>query len=96
MKRHFLAGLGLGAVPSLGVQAVQNIEVNSIIIEQAIEASQQKLYKEGDTLSFDDIDRLHNSALSFEEKQAYVWFKRSQGTPMNSVQLLLLKTLSSS
>lgn len=91
MKRHFLAGLGLGAVPSLGVQAVQNIEVNSVIIEQAIEASQQKLYKEGDTLSFDDIDRLHNSALSFEEKQAYVWFKRSQGTPMNGWEKYFIK-----
>lgn len=89
-KPHYLhSNQPLGA---LGKVAERNIEQNSGLVQLLISKQKdQKQYKEGDTLSFDEIDKLYNAALTFEEKQAWVWFKRSQGIPMKGWEKYFLK-----
>ncbi len=83
INKHYLQGLGFNQLGSLGRVVESTIEQNSLILSSMLEKQkEQKQYKEGDTLSFDDIDSLYNAGLTFEEKQAWVWFKRSQGVPM--------------
>lgn len=94
-KPHYLhSNQPLGA---LGKVAERNIEQNSGLVQLLIsKQKEQKQYKEGDTLSFDEIDKLYNAALTFEEKQAWVWFKRSQGIPMKGWEKYFLKQEKSS
>lgn len=89
-KPHYLhSNEPLGA---LGKVAERSIEQNLGLVQLLLEKQKdQKQYKEGDTLGFDEIDKLYNAALSFEEKQAWVWFKRSQGIPMNGWEKYFLK-----
>ncbi len=76
----------------LGKVADQNIQNNVVLLENLLNKEKsQKQYKKGDTMSFEDIDREHNQALTFEEKQAFVWFKRSQGIPMTGWEEYFLK-----
>ena len=82
---HFLKGLQLSGLGTLGRNTEEQVSSNSLVLKAMLEkeqAQQEQQYKEGDTLSFDEIDKLHNANLTFEEKQAWVWFKRSQGVPM--------------
>lgn len=74
---------GLAGIGGLGKEAqseiVENLQSVMSIINQA---KQEKNYKYGDTLGFDEIDRLYNVGISKEEKIAWVWYKRSMGVPM--------------
>lgn len=72
--------MGLGNLP----QYVQNnIDDNRALLELVInKANNEKKYKFGQTLSFDEIDRLYNVGISEDEKRAWVWYKMSLGQPM--------------
>jgi hypothetical protein len=83
IHKHYLQGLGFNQLGTLGRSAENTIEENTLVLSAMLEKqNEQKQYQQGDTLSFDDIDNLYNTGLTFEEKQAWVWFKRSQGVPM--------------
>jgi hypothetical protein len=54
------------------------------ILEEARSAALKGLGRlESKTLSFDQVVERYNKGISFEEIQAWVWYQRQQGVPMN-------------
>lgn len=82
---HFLRGIGknLSGLGRLGDVTQNNITQNASLIETILNREEgKKAYKEGELLSFEEIDRLYNSGISDDEKRAWVWYKRSLGIAM--------------
>lgn len=57
----------------------------------AVEKSNKIDENNGKTMSFDEVFKLYNQGISKEEVQAWVWYKRSQGIPMNGWGKFFLK-----
>lgn len=83
---HFLKAIGknLSGLGRLGDVTQNNIAQNASLIETILNREEsKKSYKEGELLSFEEIDRLYNSGISDDEKRAWVWYKRSLGITMD-------------
>jgi len=94
-SQHFLSGLNYQTLGSLGEVTSVAIRDNAALLEQIIDRQEkQKAKKEGDLLTFDDIDRLYNAGITDDEKKAWVWYKRSLGYPMKGWEKYFLKSKS--
>lgn len=94
-NQHFLSGLNYQTLGSLGEITSVAIRDNAALLEQIIDRQEkQKAKKEGDLLSFDEIDRLYNAGITDDEKKAWVWYKRSLGYPMKGWGKYFLKSKS--
>jgi hypothetical protein len=82
MKKTY-AHIGLSGLGSLGKITEKKIDINEQSILLVLKkAEQEKKFKVGDKLSFDDIDKLYNIGISEEEKRAWVWFKLNNNVSM--------------
>lgn len=71
---------GLG---ELNKGAAEQASQNPDAIARVLEKSEaEKIYKQGDTLSFEEVAREYNRGISKAEIKAWVWYKRSLGVPM--------------
>ncbi len=62
------------------------------ILENASQKDKEE-EKKGDTLTFDEVFELYNDGIGFEEVQAWVWYKRSNGIPMTGWEKYYLKAV---
>lgn len=77
------AHIGLAGLGALGKITEDRINANQMAVMMVLrKVDSEKKYKVGDTLSFDDIDKIYNVGISDDEKRAWVWYRLNNGVPM--------------
>jgi SNF2 family DNA or RNA helicase len=79
----FLGTLGLAGLGNLSAGTREAVGSSELAIRAILQKSKEdRSYSATDKLSFEEVMRLYNPGISQNDIKAWVWFRRSIGTPM--------------